>query len=640
MKNILLVYFVIISFFALAQSQMTNFCCKGKSLALKKPNSVQTFYSDYDIKYTLLNLSVSNTSCYIEGFAMHHALSNLQLTNITFELVDELTVDSVFVNNQLASFSHVNHALIIASPQTVNAGSYFETKIYYHGDPSSNSNYSGISNATSSWWGKQVTWTLSESYHAKEWFPCKEDLNDKIDSVDLVFVANTNCMVGSNGVLVSATPLSGSKTQYHWKSRYPIAYYLISFAVSEYLDYSIYAHPDGYPDSLLIQNYIYTTTGCLNYYKTSINQTVDFIELFSDKFGMYPFVEEKYGHTMAPIPGGMEHQTNTTLGWFDFDLVSHELGHQWFGDNVTCKTWQDIWINEGFATYSQYIAKEYIQSLSTANTWMNTTHNDIMQSPDGSVYVPFAQVADESRIFDFRLSYQKGAAIVHTLRYLIGNDSIFFSLLKNYNTVFKDSTATGDDFKLFAETKTGLALTDFFNQWYYGEGYPTYSVVWNYESNVLKARVLQTGSSSTALFTTPLQIKVNFTGGDTIVKLNISSDDETFYIPMNYQPTTIVLDPNNWIINKVGGIIVGNEAIVADESIRAFPNPVSDWLQIDSESNNIEEIKIVDTQGRVVIVNNCNTKNVKFSMANIEPGLYNIVAKTKNTRIVSKIIKL
>ena len=153
--------------------------------------------------------------------------------------------------------------------------------------------------------------------------------------------------------------MPGNKLRYEWKSNYPIAYYLISFAVSEYQEYNIYAHPAGMGgDSLLIQNFIYDAPGCLDYYKAGIDETVGMVELFSDLYSLYPFHQEKYGHCLTAIGGGMEHQTMSTMGNFNFGLVAHELGHMWFGDNVTCATWSDIWINEGFATYTDYLARE------------------------------------------------------------------------------------------------------------------------------------------------------------------------------------------------------------------------------------------------------------------------------------------
>ncbi|MEZ5198242.1 MAG: hypothetical protein R2764_18190 [Bacteroidales bacterium] len=156
-------------------------------------------------------------------------------------------------------------------------------------------------------------------------------LTDKADSVRIHITTSSENKAGSIGILQAAVPLPNNKVRYEWKSNYPIAYYLISFAVAEYQDYSIYSKPDYLlGDSILIQNYIYDSPECLNYYKTGIDKSSLFLKLFSDLFAAYPFNKEKYGHCLAGLSGGMEHQTMTTIGRFDFSLVAHELGHMWF----------------------------------------------------------------------------------------------------------------------------------------------------------------------------------------------------------------------------------------------------------------------------------------------------------------------
>jgi len=173
----------------------------------------------------------------------------------------------------------------------------------------------------------------------------------------MFLTCDDDCMAGSNGVLTNIVELPNNKKRFEWKSNYPINYYLLSYAVAEYQDYSIYAHPEG-SEPILIQNFVYDNSYYLSGNKEDIDHTIDLIEVFSDKFGFYPFVNEKYGHCLTTLGGGMEHKTITTLVSFGFGLVAHELGHMWFGDYVTCATWKDIWINEGFVSYTEYVAAE------------------------------------------------------------------------------------------------------------------------------------------------------------------------------------------------------------------------------------------------------------------------------------------
>ena len=406
---------------------------KGSINKGQHPKSVLTqtpLLSNYDVKFYKLDIAVERTSIYISGNVTINAeVVSTALDTFAFDLIDILNVDSVLINGVSCTFTRSNNEVFVKINTPINHGSLFSAKIYYWGTPPSGGFFSGISNATSQSWGNQITWTLSEAFNANQWFPCKQLLQDKADS-SYVFVTTSNTnKVGSNGVLENTVSLPNNKVRYEWKSRHPINYYLISIAVGKYVDYSIYAHPAGLNDSILIQNYIYDNPATLQYFKTQIDLTADFIELYSNLFGLYPFWDEKYGHCMAPLGGGMEHQTMTTLGMFNFTLTSHELSHQWFGDNVTCATWSDIWVNEGFASYCEYLALEYLDSGQEV-PWLADVHNNVLSELDGSVYIPVLQATDENRIFDSRLSYEKGAAIIHMLRFELQNDTTFFNIMR------------------------------------------------------------------------------------------------------------------------------------------------------------------------------------------------------------------
>src|SRR5690606_17382451 len=159
--------------------------------------------------------------------------------------------------------------------------------------------------------------------------------------------------------------------------KYPIDYYLISASVANYTEYSYYAHFTGSNDSMLVQNYVYSNPQTLPFYKDQIDSVGLMIDYLSQLFGRYPFWKEKYGHCMVPIGGGMEHQTMTSLGDFPTTLTVHELGHQWFGDHVTCGSWQDIWLNEGFASYVEYLFAEHFWQPADAFAYMADKHNKV-----------------------------------------------------------------------------------------------------------------------------------------------------------------------------------------------------------------------------------------------------------------------
>ena len=245
----------------------------------------------------------------------------------------------------------------------------------------------------------------------------------------------------------------------------------------------------------------------------------------------------------------------TGLRGFSFNLVAHELAHSWYGDNVTCATWSDIWINEGFTSYLEYIANQYLVSQSSANALMLSYMNYAMTQPGGSVYVPPANLNNSGRIFSTRLTYRKGSALVHMIRFEMQNDELFFKTLYNFQQQYKGSLATGLDFKTVCENVSGIDFTDFFNQWYFGEGYPTFSAIWSQEEDTVYLNSIQTTSTAiTPLFKTPIEFKLTYAGGSQTFRLYQMTNDTIFKIVIPHEITGIAIDPNNWILNQQGSI--------------------------------------------------------------------------------------
>ena len=190
---------------------------------------------------------------------------------------------------------------------------------------------------------------------------------------------------------------------------------------------------------------------------------------------------------------------------------------------------------------------------------MQDIHDYVLSVPDGSVYVPDASLFDENRIFSGRLTYDKGSAIIHTLRFEMQDDSLFFHTLKNYQQQFKDSVATASDFKFVAETTCGRDFTDFFNQWYYGEGYPTFNITYYTQGDSIVLEVNETVSAPaiTPFFKGLYEFTITSPQGDTTVKANVTSNNQQFRFAYNKIPAGIIVDPNNWVLNLTGTIING-----------------------------------------------------------------------------------
>jgi aminopeptidase N len=601
---------------------------------------------DYDVKFYFLDIEVDPTTVDVAGNVTIHAeVVSATFDTLVLEFTEGMILDSAFFEGDEVTATHTNDHVYMKLPTSLSQGDHFEVQIYYHGTPPSGGFFSGVTNDYSNTWNQDVTWTLSEPYAARDWFPVKQVLPDKADSCWVFLTTDEQYMAGSQGLLTAVTPMPDNKLRYEWKSKYPIAYYLISFAVSDYQEYNIYAKPDELAgDSILIQNFLYDSPGVITTYKDQIDVTADFVELFSDLYVLYPFHEEKYGHTLTELGGGMEHQTMTTMGGFWYDLVSHELGHMWFGDNVTCATWQDIWINEGFASYSEYLANQYLKGQSAANSWMSTTHSNVLSQPDGSVYVPEDQLDNIWRIFSGRLSYDKGSAIIHMIRFELQNDSLFFEVLEQFQEEFADSVATGLDFKGVVEDVSGMDFTDFFDQWYFGEGYPTYSIVWNQTEEGLNMNVTQTASfpSATPLFKMKMEYKIGTTEGDTNIILYHDANFTQFTIPLEGTVGGILVDPNNWVLNKTGSITVGIEETDNPVYFTYGPNPAREYINLYMANTTGAQVNvsIMDLAGRQVLSTQSGGETINLNISDLPKGSYLVRVSDGEQAFTRRFVKM
>jgi len=602
----------------------------------------------YDVHYYHLNLNMTNTSTTLSGSSEMQAHARENLDSALLEFHPSFTITAIEVDGVPVSYNWNNTALKVPVDKTT--GENFSVKVFYNGTPPTAATNplggGGMTNDDSPSWGNDVTWSLSEPFSAMEWFPVKQSLKDKIDSTKVWLTVPTACKGGSNGVLEQVVDLGNGTHRFEWTNNHMIDYYLISVAVAEYVEYTVVANPVG-SGPVTIQNFIYNNPGTLPNFQDDIDETVDFIELFATQFGPYPFADQKYGHCMAPIGGGMEHQTMTTQGFFNPTLTAHELAHQWFGDHVTCESWADIWVNEGFASYAEYLMLAELYPGDQV-TDMQDRHQDIMSQTGGSVWVEDS--LNDGAIFSSRLVYNKGAAIIHTLRFLMNNDSLFFVTLKEYQTMYADSTASAMNFITVAETETGMDFSNFMEEWYYGEGFPRYSVRWNMVGNDMLVEINHNTSkpSVTPLFTNDLELRFDRTSvADTIIRFEITGNQNQFLIPnaTNFVNITAI-DPNNWIINGNLGIVndptftVGIEEEATAENIVISPNPANGPFTITALSGEDCTYTIVDGRGKVIKEGNF-AGSATIDLGAEANGMYMIQVKGKDSEFVSrKLVKL
>jgi aminopeptidase N len=613
-------------------------CSKANHLNKVEESRTNPGLDDYDITHYFLDIEVSPLNTDISGKASITASSTVaNLQQITLQLIHAMQVDSILLNDQDVSFSHENNELQIQTLQPISEGQFFTVTVFYHG----NSIGWGVTQGYNEEYETNVTWSLSESFHAKEWWPTKEVLSDKADSATIILTTDKAYTAVSNGVLYKKEAVGGNKVSYHWKTRYPINYYLVSFAVADYQEYTFHADL-GNSDSVLVQNFVYDAPGYLEEFQDDIDETAAMITLFSELLGTYPYSKEKYGHALSELGGGMEHQTITTLGRFTFLLVAHELVHQWFGDYVTCASWQDIWINEGFASYGEYLALEFLEGREAADEWMKISHQYAFQEPGGSVYIPFEDSNNEQRIFNLALSYKKGAAIIHTLRYLIDDDPLFFKILRNFLYTYKNSVATGEDFLSIVNQLTDRDFNWFFQEWYYGKGFPEYEVSWQQVNDSVELELFQVNSASTgAVFTTPVELKLLSSGKDTLITLFPAQDLTTKKIYFSEEVLDIIVDPDNWILNKDKYFTYISPRENTEDNIRIYPNPFRDFLNLELDSKPDEEytIRVFQVDGTMMLQRNVQHSTIRINTSAWQKGVYLLEIVGNKSQLCKKIVK-
>ncbi|MBV6460716.1 MAG: hypothetical protein HJHJAOHD_00831 [Flavobacteriales bacterium] len=574
----------------IAQSEKLT---KGAKVPIDKKNNIT---GNYDIKYQRMHWQVNPQVYYIAGnITSYFTIPQNGTDTINFNLSDSLTVDSIKYHSSNISFIHANNLLKVQFPSVIPINTLDSVTVYYQGKPSTSGFGSFIQTSHAN---DSIIWTLSEPFGAADWWPCKQDLSDKVDSVDIYVTTPAQYRVASNGLLISEINLGGNKT-FHWKHKYPITAYLVAIAVTNYAYYSNYATLTN--GTLEILNYVFPED-----LLTAQAQTpgiVPILQLFDTLIEPYPFSNEKYGHAQFGWGGGMEHQTMSFMGSFGHELMAHELAHQWFGDKVTCASWEDIWLNEGFATYLTGLTYEHMFNGFWWPLWKKGTINSIVSLPDGSVMVD--DTANVSRIFSSRLSYKKGAYVLHMLRWVMG-DSAFYAGVKNYlnDSQLSYGYAYTSHLKQHLENTSNLNLTEFFNDWYYKEGYPSYQITWEQTGSNITVKIDQTQSHpSVSFFEMPVPIKFFAGNTDTTVVFKHTSSGELFSFTWNHSIDSLQFDPSLWIISANNTISVGIQDLVNQSGMaKVYPNPAKDFINILFPANEpFSQITIFDVNGKMVL---------------------------------------
>ena len=429
----------------------------------------------YDIRLNVLNLTQKEISGYTE-IQLTPDFSGMQI--FSFDL-EQLQVDSVLVNQTPASFSYQSPALYVISGTAYGPGDTLTIRIYYQGNPITDPGGFGgftFTNDSAFAYNLGVGMTVDPHNFGRCWYPCKDNFTERATYEFHIRVKQSQTAV-CNGTLISDVDnLDGTRTL-HWELKDKIPTYLSSVAVSNYIKHSgtIQLALGAIPFALYVN-----PTDSMNAVN-SFARLDSTAKTFENYWGTYRW--ERIGFVSVPFNGGaMEHATsiayprvtingNNTYEW----LYAHELAHSWFGNLVTCETAADMWLNEGFAAWSEAFFYEKMNSPQAGRDYARQNHKVVLQLSsvyDGGFYavsgIPHA-ITYGSTVYD------RGASVAHNLRHYIG-DNLYFPAIQQYMDTYKFKHAASDTLRNFLEQQTGIPLSDFFNAWVYNPGVPHFSI--------------------------------------------------------------------------------------------------------------------------------------------------------------------
>lgn len=557
--------------------------------------ATNTFAQDkgYDVKFYNIDLFIDRAHNSISGSVQMIAAATADLTKI-LQHCKSLSIDTVIVNNTHCTIEQTDTASgtynVVNLPK-IKSGDYFVLTTYYHGNPTTEGGanpWGGVSNDGKMMFAMGVGFSAPYVSCTRHWLPCYDLPDDKADSVTMTFITGDSDIVASNGIRTMDSVLAGGffrATQ--WKVTHPIASYLLTFAVGPFVEQHI-PNPLGIPFQ------------CFSYAADSLKlslemnkRVVEALDFFDSLYGHYPF--EKVGYVMAPI-GSMEHQTMITLinVATDTNLSSaagsastvpqHELSHMWWGDRVTCKDFNDPWLNEGFATFSESLILE--RFAGEKSYWARQHANIAGAISSGSSIALYGAPYHTTprNNYPYPVIYQKGAAVLGMLRYMLGDD-VFFQALRDYGSAHAYANATSSDLESSFEHSTNLDLHYFFKEWVFGIWYPQLKVGWHPVTSGYSVTFNQTQDlSKYQLFRMPLVIEARTKTGraERATVLMDSFVYSSATVNCSFTPDTLVIDPDGAVIKKIVGPVL--LAVHSDQSgsaadiiysVRFIPNPTN-----------------------------------------------------------------
>lgn len=573
-----------------------------KTASMNKTLSQNQFDAQYykiemQIKYNPNSILATVTGCFTSLVE--------DLSSIILDFDETLVIEHI--GGDAISYNHEGLELTLNLNRSYHRHEKFSVEISYFGKPSEEfPNYFRFDVMSD---GSPMVWTLSQPYGARYWWPCKDRPSDKADSVDIIVTVPEDQLVGSNGTLISVRDNDDRTKTFYWQERYPIATYLVSLAIGKYAHFQDF-YEYGAEEPMLLDYYVYPDK--LYLAQQIFGEMHDYLDALSFYFGPYPFLKEKYGQAQFGWGGAMEHQTLTSIGRVIPEwryVYVHELGHQWFGDLVTCASWSEIWLNEGFASYSEALYAEWAgfrdqpPGASAYHAYMAT-----QQFRNGGTI--FIEDTSSFRNIFGLIVYDKGSWVLHMLRHIIG-DEIFFDVLKSYaaDERWTYGSVRTENFKEICETQSGMNLAAFFDQWLYYPFFPQYEYSWEIigrDGNDYLVELNINQRQRTTVYEMPVELQFIYQSGrDTLMVIQNNQYFQNYVIHLREIPQKLIFDPHNWILKDAQEIPLepfSTEVKLSRLGPNPFPSKYSNTINIEIIVWNNQDLKleIFDILGRRV----------------------------------------
>ena len=498
----------------------------------------------FDVTSYLVDVHFNDVSQNIIGTVTITATSLEDgLLQVPLDLLDNMSVTWVRRDTTDLAFTHSGDILNIVLDQPFDSGQSFEFRVRYSGSPASGGfGTFGWNKSLSSGQGDMV-WSLSEPEGARYWWPCKDRPDDKA-IVEEWWTVRSDWTATGNGALLGIDSMIGGRLRYRWRSMHPLPTYLVSIAATDFSTFShTYTTLGG--SSMPIDYYVYAEH--LADAQVSFSETPAMIEFYAQTFGEYPFVEEKYGMSAFPFWGAMEHTANTSYGYplidgshaYDY-IVAHEAVHQWWGDSLSPATWDDIWLNEGFASHCEALWAEHLGGESAYHAYMDSMWRDHF---DGPLYPP-------NSLFS-ATTYDKGAWVQHMLRGVLG-DTAFFDSQRAWYQDNKDGVVDTAGYQAALEPFYGGGLDWFFQPWVYGANMPDYEYGFSSADlrdgtfrNYVRVHQIQTDAG---LFVMPVDLTLVTTAGNALHTVWNDDLDQDFVLDTTAPLVDVLFDDDNWVL--------------------------------------------------------------------------------------------